>query len=414
LQDWFASTQLFYRLSHYRVILPLIGVSLLISFIILKRTKYPLQRTTIYLNLLMLLFVFFELIGLTKNAWLHRSDKNEQNTETTATSAIEAPDIYYLLLDGYAGHSSLLSFAKFDNSSFEDSLRSMGFNIAKQAHSNYNFTPFSLASTLNMRFIKGIADLDNCTPEDYLKRAEEIRENKVTNYLSKRGYEIVNNSVFDLEGQPSPVSETFLPLKGRLLTDQTLVSRARRDLLHLLLVGRFAVSWLRIDPYTTLRNNEKLIASTKDVAAQQTTKPKFVYTHLYMPHPPYYYDELGKLRPGTEVEKMPSPAGELTLYINNLRVTNVVVLQMINTILKNSKHPPVILITGDHGFRPAEGVNDPRIFNTLAAVFVQGSKSPPFYDSISNVNHFPVLFNRLFRDSIPVQKDSIVFLQDQK
>ena len=69
------------------------------------------------------------------------------------------PDIYYIIPAGYPSDAWLRDEMGFDNSEFTNALEKRGFVIADHAQSNYAFTVFSLASTLNYRYFK-----DNPTP----------------------------------------------------------------------------------------------------------------------------------------------------------------------------------------------------------------------------------------------------------
>jgi len=87
---------------------------------------------------------------------------------------------------------------------------------------------------------------------------------------------------------------------------------------------------------------------------------------------------------------------------------------LIDTIQKNTDREAVIIVMGDHGFRGRTGNQDlPKKYQNLNAVFLPGADYHLFYDSISGVNQFKVLFNTISNQSIPLQKDSTVFLKEQ-
>ena len=109
-------------------------------------------------------------------------------------------------------------------------------------------------------------------------------------WLHSIGYDIVNCSIFDLHGHPSPITESLLPLQTRLITDQTFYSRFYRD------VGwnfyQFTVNPLsekEID--LSLNNDNKLIARLEAASAEPSAHPRFFYGHFNIPHPPYYFDK---------------------------------------------------------------------------------------------------------------------------
>jgi hypothetical protein len=69
----------------------------------------------------------------------------------------------------------------------------------------------------------------------------------------------------------------------------------------------------------------------------------------------------------------------------------------------------------DHGFRCFDPQVDPASFfyNQNAVYFPNGDYSG-FYDEITNVNQFRVVFTKLFHLNLPLLKDSTVFLWDRK
>ena len=63
---------------------------------------------------------------------------------------IKAPDIYYIIFDGYPNEHTLKELFDYDNSSFLNFLKKRGFYVASKSHSNYALTVPSISSSLNM------------------------------------------------------------------------------------------------------------------------------------------------------------------------------------------------------------------------------------------------------------------------
>jgi hypothetical protein len=99
-------------------------------------------------------------------------------------------------------------------------------------------------------------------------------------------------------------------------------------------------------------------------------------------------------------------------YLSYLPKTHEVVKQVVDNILTNAKRPVAIALMSDHGFR--EHQESSFVFRNLNAVYLPSGDYSGFYDSITNINTFPVLFNNLFKASVPLKKDSTVFLLDKK
>jgi hypothetical protein len=104
------------------------------------------------------------------------------------------PDIYYIILDGYARTDILNQVYDFDNRDFVDFLERQGFYIADQSRSNYGQTSLSLASSLNLDHLNSlIAGVDKET-SDRLPLARLISYSRARQLLEANGYRFVNIS----------------------------------------------------------------------------------------------------------------------------------------------------------------------------------------------------------------------------
>ena len=146
-------------------------------------------------------------------------------------------------------------------------------------------------------------------------------------------------------------------------------------------------------------------------ASMQRTKPKFVYTHLVMPHDPYYFNKnaeplpFDSLREGKQMNK--------ENYIGYLQYCNKRVINFTDSLLKNSAKPPIVILMSDHGFRYFQKKTErPWCFNNLMAVYLPSQHYSNFYNGLSAVNFFPVLFNSEFHQQLPIKKDSTIYLWD--
>jgi hypothetical protein len=139
----------------------------------------------------------------------------------------DKPDIYFIVADEYAGDQELKEIFHFDNSKFLDRLRQLGFKVLKNTTSNYNFTPYSIASTLNMKYLSlrdSLMTNNGLLPYDYINR------NKLVPFLNATGYKTYNYSTFALNNEPPPVDQALIPTKAQIIYSQTFFYRLRRDL----------------------------------------------------------------------------------------------------------------------------------------------------------------------------------------
>lgn len=407
LRDWFPGR----LVTRHVFILPVSLVLFISLAILIRKRKSGFTGTTRFLNslLLVLILLDFSLLFVTM------ADQPKQSAVSTVEKwtgcdSCKKPDIYLVITDGYPGRKELTDILKYDNSRMEDSLRQMGFFITDSSMSNYNFTTYSMASMLNMEYLDPIigryrnkTDLAFCY--------DKIRNSRTVHQLKSMDYEIINNSIFDIKDLPSSAIPTFLPRKSEPITNQTFLSRMEKELAYHLattLKIDFVVKFIQNQD---LKNNKSLTEKTLALFPKQTTKPRFVYTHLVMPHRPYYFDSTGAPLP---LDTLTEEFGKnIPAFISYLKYCNRELINLVKFIKEKSPAPPVIILMSDHGFREFTGpVENSYQFYTLNAVYFPDSNYRQFYKGMSNVNQFRVLFNTQFGQKLPLLKDSTSYLID--
>ncbi|MGZ3939073.1 MAG: sulfatase-like hydrolase/transferase [Flavisolibacter sp.] len=393
--------------TRYSFLLPFFFLLLVTIAYSLKRTTNSLIRFCYYLNILISVLILLDAGVLIQKLLLNRSSNDPKTLQTANWNTSLRPDVYFLLFDEYTSTRALKEEWNYDNSELDSFLSNKGFKLLPNSRSNYNFTEFSMASTLNMNYLS-IPSPSSCTIKDYNNCFEQIRDNKVCATFASLGYEIVNYSIFDLQKNPSLVKEDFLPLKTRLITSQTFLSRIEKDLAHLVLVGKYQINLLSQNLiYRTYHNNQKIISAILNDSNYHSNVPKFLYSHIEMPHPPFYLNKMGQEKPKEEIIKN----NGINSYLDYIPPTNEVIKKIVNTIFLRANRPFVIVLMGDHGFRLQQ---ERRFhFRNLNSVYLSSKNYKGFYDSISNVNEFRVLMNNIFDASLPLQKDSSIFLLDK-
>jgi hypothetical protein len=395
--------------SKYVFILPFFFLLLIFLFLLLKKTSKPLLKLVFYLNLLLLLLIAIDIISLTSK--VSRSQKDGAvvlSKEFTPCDTCPKPDFYVIICDEYAGNTELKDIFNFDNTAFLDQLGQRGFHVIPASTSNYNYTPYSIASILNMDYLD-LRPKDNHTllTDAY----ETTRTNKLLRFLQYHHYKFYNYSLVDFKGEPAHTRETFLPVKTRLITSQTFISRMDKELRYHLVTLFKSKQVLRENTYSTRQNNETLIPLLLKTAGEKTTQPKFVLTHLMLPHYPYYFDKEGhefsfdQLTEGNQYNQKN--------YIEYLQYGNKKILSVIDHILKNSATPPVIVLMGDHGFRHFTTPVDPKYyFYNMVAVHLPNQQYAAFGDSLTNVNLFRAVLNSTFQQHLPYLKDTAIIMDN--
>jgi len=426
VKDFFYHIAGIHFIARYSVLLPLIAV---VSFLLIRSIsrKKNFSKSNLFLNTLLLLFLFTEgmlLLRYGTGTFMQRNRmvKNNIIKPDSLPPVTERPDVYFLVFDSYPGSCFLRDYLQYNNGGLDSTFVSRGFYVTNHSKSNYNRTALSIASTLNFEYLVNIPEHSKLEPRHYNQASLSIEHAAVPDVFIHQGYDIYNLSVFDLAKHPSVFKENFLVLPEEdMLLYNTLTKRLRWDILWNFSVllhgnaekGKQEVQLYLMNERIKIRNfNNLLIDTLPKIALQNTGKPKFIYAHFYLPHPPFFYDGNGNML-ALDLVKFEQAKQQKTAFISYLEYTNKVMLKMVNTILKDSPKPPVIILESDHGYRDfkKELVSPDQYFKNYAAYYFPDGNYSMLYDTISNVNTFPVVFNKYFNTHIPMLKDTSVFLE---
>lgn len=412
VHDFFRRNNIF--LHKYSLLLPLLAIAIALLAFYLKKKKSPFVRLPSFLNWLFLSFIAWDAGTL---LWTSSRTRTGPSLDQSALSATRCdscarPDIYFILSDDYTNSRTLKELYHYDNSALDSFLVKEGFHIQWNSRSNYASTPVSMASILNYSYLKG---LDSVTFQSYLDMWDLIAKSAAINFLYKEGYSVVNYSFFDLPESPTGKEIPFIPLKGRLITNRTLLNYLVRDVLNPIKHKLIDSVTLTNDVHNlTDRENERVLQQTMEESRRKRDQPRFVYTHLFMPHPPYLYDSLRKHRSMHEIALLAGSEQFPKYYLEYLPYTNDRIRQLISTIKTNTHGQAVILFMSDHGYRcSVNGKATPYFFHNQNAMYFPDKDYRLLYDSMSAVNEFRVVFNKFFKQQLPLLKDSTIYLTEK-
>lgn len=395
-------------INKYSVLLPIVAIQLIAVGFLLKKKRTITPRTISFINLVLITLILFDLgTGLIHRNSFMSSRSSIKFLQDIKIPKDSLPDIHLIIADEYPGQIVFDNYLHHSNDSFLAELKSRGFFIANQAFSNYNFTEFSTASIFNMDYLKKIEGRD--VSLHHLGYCDEtIKSSPFVQHLYSLGYDFNNHSIFDFLGHPSPVIPMLLPGRTKPITEQTLISRIRKDLgYHFYTDLPWMSDWFDL-PGTNLRNNLKIYNLSIEKASITHSNPTFTYTHLLMPHSPYYFKATGEIRPRSEWNRRDDQA-----LLEYIQYSNQELLKLVDSIRVNSNRPVAILLIGDHGLR-TYSKSVPRInyFNTLVSVLLPNKKYDQFYSNISHVNLLRATLNSIFNEQLPRLKDSTIFLRE--
>ena len=340
------------------------------------------------------------------------------------------PDIYYIIPDGYLKDSLLREAVAFDNSAFTQALEDRGFIVVEHAQSNYNVTLHSIASILNMQYFDN--NPSPYTDLDFLRFA--ITDNEVGRLLKQFGYTYVQFlSGFWMPSPTADITRDFTPggtiaievnqnnFSSTVLEDLPKNRKVIPDLAHYykqsfaplylettllrIVSARLyaAISQDDSEPYGLYAPGRFLDTVDEVELVARMPEATFTVIHLLKPHLPIVFDEVGEFLPADW-----HPSNDK--FIAQHKFVNSMFLEMIDTILQESRNPPVIMFQADHGAIYVDGDEEFRKlvhFSPYVAYRLPGFHSISFPKPFTLINSFPLLFNEIFEANYEVNDDRL-------
>jgi len=403
-----------------KVLFPTFGLLFVAGGLFIIRTRRMLVPWTRLSNLVSIVLVAVPLIGI--GARMVTSTASLQFPEVRpvpgfrpdASPETSPPDIYYIILDGYARGDILQELYDYDNRTFLDELTARGFHVVTDAHANYCQTTLSLASSLNMRYLDPTTDHFDPDSDNRSYVEQMILQNEVHRFLHANGYtsaafatgyrstEIETVDVFREAGADLLFLDEFQ--NGLLNTTPlpAILNKLRRYRLFGGGIGHAQAERHRDQVLSVFRHLQR---------TRSAPQPQFVFAHIITPHPPFLFGRNGEhLFPGGVYNMadgnhligpyLPTRDEYVRKYVDQLIYINGLVLSAVDSILARSARPPVIILQSDHG--PGSQLNWDSIDSTnvkerlsiLNAYYLPEGGDALLYDGITPVNTFRLIFNR--------------------
>lgn len=380
----------------------LTGIFVVIYLLSYRFSKFLINKTDV-LNLVSLTLIVFPLIQIGSHVvgtW--KSNISQESGGVVEQEVGEGyPDIYYIILDQYS-RSDIMKLYDYDNSYFIEFLEDRGFYVADCSLSNYRKTNLSLTSSLNMDFVYNAVPNSGIRDESVQPIHDYLVHNRVRRELEDRGYEIFAfesgynwNEWFDADVYLSPISDVSL-LKSN-------INHFEIIFLQTTFLKMFYDQGLFWDLVKTAGSHSfeltHYVLDTLPLLAD-LDGPKFVESHLMVPHAPHYYmpdgsfnENISELGDGFNLEG----------YYYGVEFISNAIQPVIDSILENSARPPVIIIQGDHGYGrgPEEGFE----YAILNAYHLPDGGNEYLYPDITPVNSFRLVFNLYFGTEYPMLDD---------
>jgi hypothetical protein len=376
------------QIGRHRFLAPIWLALFLASVWWVRAAKGKLAGLNRSLNLFAGLIFIFPLAQM--GLFAYRSLESGAGTTTAkaqlaslkAPASQPPPDIYYIILDGYARDDVLNKFYELDNTGFLKRLQEMGFYVVPCAQSNYAQTQLSLASSLNLNYLEPLDDRYLSSTTSRVGLPHLIKHSAVRQSLQDSGYTTV---AFETGYEATELRDADVFLSPRTI-------QALNDFESLLIrttAGRLlaeGVAALNIRPDWEARDEAHrvrvLYALEELPAISNLQGPKFVFAHIVSPHWPHVFGPDGE--PVHEHQDSASGYRDQVIFINQK------IEPILAEIIANSPLPPIIIVQGDHG----SIIESPaRRMSILNAYYLPDGGDQQLYENISPVNSFRLIFD---------------------
>lgn len=384
---------------------------LLIPFLILFiggaiyffKSSRKFDNLTKIVNTISIVIVVISLVNV--GSFVFEQNSTDSLGETSGihiTDNEQFPDIYHIILDGYAGYNILEKYYDFKNDEFIKFLKTNDFIVPQNSKSNYAVTFLSVTSVLNMDYLNDFVEPLGKESKNQHPVYELTKNNHVMNILKNNGYKIiVIGSTVDFASEFNSADISLCGDRSYTNTEFT-INLVKTSILKPIYSILFESS------------RDKILCSldTLPQLHEKNDGPIFVFSHILLPHPPFQFGPNGESIDPNVIE-INDDWNNKEGYINQVKFANKKISEFISTI-KSENPNSIILIHGDHG---TGSVNDfssedadirqrMQIFNAYS---FPNSPSILPYDGISLVNSYRIVFNSFFNGNYTLLEDKSFF-----
>lgn len=394
-----------FEIRHVYFISIFIGLFIL-SIIYFLKTNRRLNNSTKITNVIAVTLVTISLINigsetLQGNYSFNLMNFGAENDFKTVTNIDDKPDVYYIILDSYAGHEILDEYFGFSNQEFISFLEEKGFYVVDNAFSNYPATWLSLSSSLNTKYHDCQNLFDTCM--NVGPHLQQIQNNQVMKKFKSHGYRVVNLFSGLAPTNNFDIATNLCGKYSSILNSELMINLISKSMLNPVYVKLYE---------DNKREQILCVLSELEYLQDDFDEPIFVFAHILLPHNPFVFGPNGEPLTPKKIETAFENVGDTPdEYLNQVKFANKKMKEVITKILSKSKIPPIIIIQGDHGLQVT--VDD--IFNptkkelresmSILNAYYLPEKNEVLYDTITPVNSFRLIFNEYLDEDIELLDD---------
>lgn len=406
-------------IGRHRYLLPLWGLVFVLLLFLIWKIKRPSASLTRFLNFASAFLLISAMGSLAFRMYSYsKSEPQPASNEKTqlqqqlqaAPTKQSSPDIYYIILDGYARQDTLAQLYEYPDNDLVQYLNDKGFYIASQSVANYAHTFLSLTSSLNLTHLLPLSKYPGVDSNIKKIPYQMLENNEVVKFLKSRGYTYIH---FGSGYEPTQDSKwADVRINCYPDADNYLLPLLLKTTVLSVIEPRFPYHWF----YSNKVEAEKKLCmfSGIEAALNNVRSPKFVFVHITLPHPPFLFKQDGSIYQDS-FQMTIDHWGNRQKYKEQLIFLNHKVKPMIETILSRSTQPPIIILQGDHGPASTTDFDNPSApgirerMGILNAYFLPDGGGKDLYPSVTPVNSFRIIFNHYFDTKLKLESDNAYF-----
>ncbi len=323
-----------------------------------------------------------------------------------AEHVVRKPDIYYIIFDRFASHSTLTKRYGHDDTPLLDYLRKRGFFVADDSRANYLVTAQSLASSLNMSHLLPLTDVVGRESADWLPVFDLLADYRLQRFLSGQGYRYVH-----IGPKWTPTAHNrFADENVRFATVPEFTMMLVSSTAFYPVLYRLGVGNADFEKYRRVQFQLDVLAGLP----AREPEPLFVFAHILVPHGPYVFNHDGTYRR----PEIAQAHDEATNFVEQVGYLEGRIPAMVDSLLAgySADNPPVIVIQSDEGPYPTR--TQPHAFQwetatneemsekmrILNAIYAPGCEER-LYPSMTPVNTFRIILNTYFGTRLEMLPD---------
>lgn len=376
-------------------------------------SRSSLRTLTTAMNFMSAVVVALSLVTLASSLAEIRQARSDLLVEMGSVDLPEyRPDIFYVILDGYGSEQVLGEYYDLDIGPFVRELEQLGFYVAGASRSNYPRTVLSLPSSLNM------APLEQVDPKFW---AKPRKRKAVRRWLTRRVGDAALPRELRRRGYDFHLITSAWGASGRSRwATRVHACRGISEFGAQVLKNSLPALW-KLGKHALVRNPRRELILCQFETLEKSAAlpgPKYVFTHLLVPHGPWLFRSDGRaVQPGD----YRGPQAGMDGYREQVQYVNQRLITTLTTILEVAGPDTIVVIQGDHGpsyaakrrrvavKRRMKKLSYPEVRRMLSP---KGEFAPFVFErmSILNAYHLPRQgASRLYPEITPVNSFRLIF-----